>query len=82
MFFNREQTGFHPTQKPIDLLRTIIRMFTAENDTILDNTMGSGSTGVASVIEKRNFIGIEKDSKYFEIAEYRINTVTAQLRMF
>jgi len=82
MFFNREQTGFHPTQKPIDLLRTIIRMFTVENDTILDNTMGSGSTGVASVIEKRNFIGIEKKSKYFEIAEYRINTETAQLRLF
>ena len=63
----------HPTEKPVDLLRYLIRTYSNEGDTILDNTMGSGSTGVAEVMENRKFIGIEKDDSYFAIAQKRIN---------
>ena len=63
----------HPTQKPIQLLEYLIKTYTIEGETVLDNTMGSGSTGVACVNTKRNFIGIEKDDKYFEVAKKRIN---------
>ena len=62
----------HPTQKPVDLLSWLILAYTLENGTVLDNCMGSGSTGVACVNTNRNFIGIEKDDKYFEIAKNRI----------
>jgi len=82
LFFNREQTGFHPTQKPLDLLRTLIRMFTSKNEVILDNTMGSGSTGVACIIENRNFIGIEKKKNYFDIATNRIKEEQTQTKLF
>ena len=68
----RRQDIVHPTQKPIKLLEYMIRTYTLENETILDNCMGSGSTGVACVNTKRNFIGIEKDPEYFKIAEKRI----------
>lgn len=76
--FNLEQNNqyvkkvFHPTQKPVDLLKYLIKTYTLENETILDFTMGSGSTGVASLNLNRKFIGIEKDSEYFEIAKKRI----------
>lgn len=70
--FNRER-GLHPTQKPVDLLRYLVRTYTLEGETVLDFTMGSGSTGVACQLENRNFIGIEKDADYFKIAERRIN---------
>lgn len=63
----------HPTQKPVDLLEYLIKTYTNEGETILDNCMGSGSTGVACVNTGRNFIGIELDKKYFKIAESRIN---------
>jgi site-specific DNA-methyltransferase (adenine-specific) len=69
--FNTE-VGLHPTQKPVDLMRYLVRTYSNENDTILDNCMGSGTTGVACVLEKRNFIGIEKEEKYFNIAKERI----------
>jgi site-specific DNA-methyltransferase (adenine-specific) len=72
----------HPTQKPVDLLRYLIRTYSNEGDTILDNTMGSGSTGVACIKEKRNFIGIELDDKYFDIAKKRIETESKQLTLF
>lgn len=62
----------HPTQKPINLLRWLVRTYTNRGDTILDATMGSGSTGVAAVLENRRFIGIEKDANYFEVACMRI----------
>lgn len=65
---------YHPTQKPTELLQTLIEMFTSEGDTILDCFMGSGSTGVACVNTNRNFIGIELDVGYFEIAKQRIKT--------
>jgi len=62
----------HPTQKPVPLLEYLIKTYTLENETVLDFTMGSGSTGVACKNLNRNFIGIEKDKKYFEMAKTRI----------
>lgn len=62
----------HPTQKPVALLEYLIKTYTLENETVLDFTMGSGSTGVASKNLNRKFIGIEKEKKYFEIAKTRI----------
>lgn len=64
--------GVHPTEKPVDLLKFLIKTYTNENETVLDNCMGSGSTGVACKFTNRNFIGIEKDDIYFEIAKQRI----------
>lgn len=73
IYFAREQKGKqHPTQKPVALLEYLIKTYTLEGETVLDNCMGSGSTGVACINTKRNFIGIEKDDKYFEIAKKRI----------
>jgi site-specific DNA-methyltransferase (adenine-specific) len=71
--FNRVERPSHPTEKPIDLMEWLIKTYTNENDTVLDNTMGSGTTGVACINTNRNFIGMELDDKYFEIAEKRIN---------
>ena len=62
----------HPTQKPVALLEYLIKTYTNEGETVLDNTFGSGSTGVAAVNLNRNFIGIEMDDKYFDIAQKRI----------
>jgi site-specific DNA-methyltransferase (adenine-specific) len=62
----------HPTQKPIELLEWLIKTYSNENDLVLDNTMGSGSTGVACINLNRDFIGIEMDKSYFEIAKSRI----------
>ena len=64
--------GFHKTQKPVALLEYLIKTYTQECDTVLDFTFGSGSTGVACVNTNRNFIGIEMDENYFNIAEKRI----------
>jgi len=66
------QCKFHPNQKPIELLEYLIKTYTLENEWVLDNTMGSGSTGVAANNLKRNFIGIENNKKYFDVAEQRI----------
>jgi site-specific DNA-methyltransferase (adenine-specific) len=62
----------HPTQKPVLLLEYLIKTYSNEHDVVLDNTMGSGSTGVACVNTNRNFIGIEKEKEYFDIATTRI----------
>ena len=70
--FNRDR-GYHPTQKPVALLEYLIKTYTNEGETVLDNCMGSGSTGVACVNTNRNFIGYELNEKYFKIAEKRIN---------
>lgn len=64
--------GLHPTQKPVAMLEWLTKTYTDENDTVLDPFMGSGSTGVACVNTNRNFIGIELDENYFEIAKKRI----------
>ena len=72
-FNNRDKDrGMHPTQKPTELFEYLIKTYTLEGETVLDNCMGSGSTGVACINTKRNFIGIEKDDKYFAIAKKRI----------
>jgi site-specific DNA-methyltransferase (adenine-specific) len=63
---------FHPTQKPVALMEYLIKTYTNENETVLDFTMGSGTTGVACKNLNRNFIGIELDDKYFQIAKERI----------
>ena len=68
----KDYKKWHPTQKPLALLEYIIKTYTKEGEVVLDNTMGSGSTGVACVNLDRNFIGIEKDERYFHIAEERI----------
>lgn len=65
--------GLHPTEKPVSLLEYLVKTYTNEGDLVLDNCMGSGSTGVACVNTGRRFIGIELDPGYFEIAEKRIN---------
>ena len=72
-FSNAIQKGkVHPTQKPVELLEYLIKTYTNENETVLDFTMGSGSTGVACMNTNRKFIGIELDENYFEIAKNRI----------
>ena len=70
--FNRVERPLHPTQKPTDLLQNLIKTYTNENDTVLDNCFGSGSCGIASISLNRNFIGIEKDDEYFELGKNRI----------
>lgn len=63
----------HPTEKPVELLKHLVEVYTNEGDTVLDNTMGSGSTGVACVETGREFIGIELDEKYYRVAKDRIS---------
>ena len=70
--YRKDYSGHHPTQKPVALLEDLIETYTNPGDTVLDFTMGSGSTGVACVNTGRRFIGIELDAGYFEIAERRI----------
>lgn len=75
LIFSKDETTtkkFHPTQKPIALMEYMIRTYTNEGMIVLDNCMGSGTTGVACVNTGRNFIGIEQDEKYFSIAQQRI----------
>ena len=64
--------SYHPTQKPVALMEYLIRTYTREGETVLDNCMGSGTAGVACANTGRNFIGIERDEKYFQIATDRI----------
>ena len=74
LYYNLDKDKYHPTQKPIALLEYLIKTYTNESETVLDFTMGSGSTGVACINTNRNFIGIEKEEKYFNIAKERIKT--------
>lgn len=71
-FHKPHYKGQHPTEKPVDLCRWLIRSYTNEGDTVLDATMGYGTTGVAAALEHRWFVGIEKDESYFSIASRRI----------
>ena len=70
----------HPTQKPIGLMEYLVKTYTNENETVLDFTIGSGSTGVACINTNRDFIGIEMDSNYFDIAQKRIKE--AEFKLF
>lgn len=74
--FNNAQGNVHPVQKPVTLMEYLIKTYTNEGETVLDFTMGSGSTGVAATNLNRQFIGIEMDQGYFDIATQRINEVT------
>ena len=78
---NRE-TGLHPTQKPVALFEYLIKTYTNKGDFVLDNCMGSGTTGVACVNTNRDFIGIELDENYFKIAENRIKEIQTQTKLF
>lgn len=70
------ERGLHPTQKPVALMEYLIRAYTNEGDTVLDNCMGSGTTGVACANARRNFIGIEADPKYFQISQERLGKLS------
>ena len=73
-----EGKTIHPTQKPVALMEYLIRTYTNEGDVVLDNCMGSGTTGIACINTERKFIGIEKDSDYFEIAKNRIEKTMSE----
>ncbi len=74
VFSNGNNHSVHPTQKPVALLEYLIKTYTNENETVLDNVMGSGSTGVACINTNRNFIGFELDETYLNIAKERLQT--------
>lgn len=74
-----QNSSLHPTQKPIALLEYLIKTYTDKDEWVLDNCMGSGSCGVACCATKRNFIGIELDENYFEIAKKRIEESNTDL---
>ncbi len=76
--FSREHKPIHPTQKPVALMEYLIKTYTNEGDTVLDFTMGSGTTGVACVNINRKFIGIELDEGYYKIASERIHKVLSE----
>ena len=75
--YKKDNDGYHPTQKPVALLEDLIQTYSNEGDTVIDFTMGSGSTGVACVNTNRRFIGIELDEGYFNIAKKRIEEAYA-----
>lgn len=77
--FDKDIEKYHPTQKPVSLLQYLIRTYTNEGETVLDSTMGSGSTGVACMVENRKFIGFELEKKYFSIAADRIANASMKL---
>jgi site-specific DNA-methyltransferase (adenine-specific) len=76
--FNRDRDGFHPTQKPVALLEYLVKTYTNSGEVVLDNCMGSGSTGVACVNAGRRFIGIELNVDYYNIAVKRINEAVSR----
>jgi site-specific DNA-methyltransferase (adenine-specific) len=78
----KQDRGVHPTQKPVSMMEYFIRTYTNDGDTVLDNTMGSGTTGVACGNEGRSFIGIEKDDGYFKIAKERITMAFEMMEIF
>ena len=77
--FKNNQENVHPTQKPVPLMEYLIKTYTNEKETVLDFTMGSGTTGVAACNLNRSFIGIELDPEYFKIAQKRIATAEDQI---
>ena len=77
-----DKDHFHPTQKPVDLLRYLVLTYTNEGDTVLDNCMGSGTTAIACIKEHRHFIGFELNKEYYDKACKRIKAEQAQLTLF
>jgi DNA modification methylase len=82
MIKEKPEERFHPTQKPLELMKWCIELATNPGDTVFDPFMGSGTTGVACVQTGRNFIGCEIDTEYFKIAERRIHQATLQPQLF
>lgn len=83
VLFQRDiHNSFHPTKKPVALIQYLIRTYSNEGDTILDNCMGSGTTAIACIKEKRNFIGFELNKEYYDKACKRIKLEQAQLTLF
>ena len=76
------KTSVHPAEKPVELMRHLVRLTTKPHDVALDCFMGSGTTGVAAALENRRFIGIERDPRYFDVACQRIEDATRQEDMF
>ena len=76
--FNRDKDGLHPTQKPVPLFEYLIRTYTNEGETVLDNCIGSGTTAIACINTNRNYIGFELDAHYCEIANERIRKALAE----
>ena len=79
LFFNREQTGYHPTQKPVDLMRYLVLTYSNKGETVFDGFSGSCTTGEACLVEGRKFIGSELEPKYFEVSKQRLSNVPTQL---
>ena len=79
--FNKEN-GLHPTQKPVALFEYLIKTYTNEGETVMDNCMGSDTTAIACMNTNRNFIGFELDKKYFELANDRIEKHNKQMELF
>ena len=79
-FSVRDGRGLHPTQKPVALFEYLIKTYTNEGETVLDNCIGSGTTAIACMNTNRNFIGIEMDQKYYEIANNRIKEHEIELK--
>lgn len=79
--FNRPHPQVHPTQKPVSLLKYLVLTYSNKGDTILDNCMGSGTTALACIDTGRNFIGFEKEKKYFDIAMQRISQMRQQSKL-
>ena len=82
LFFGKDSDSWHPTQKPVDLLRYLVLTYTNEGDTVLDNCSGSGTTAVAAWREKRHFICFEKDPVYWEKSVKRLKNEMMQQRLF
>lgn len=80
--FGKTYQHYHPTQKPVDLCEYLINTYTNEGDIVLDNCMGSGTTAIACIKEKRNFIGFELNEEYYNIACERIKNEQEQLKLF
>ena len=80
--FNADPDSWHPTQKPVDLIRYLVLTYTNAGDTVLDNCMGSGTTAIACIKEKRHFVGFELSREYYDKAVRRIKAEQAQLTFF
>ena len=82
-FSNADKTDtFHPTQKPVDLFRYLIKTYSNEDETVFDGYMGSGTTAIACMKEKRNYIGSELNKEYYELATKRIENAKLQTSLF
>ncbi len=81
-FFTNRTKGLHPTQKPVALCEYLIKTYTNEGETVLDNCMGSGTTAVACINTNRKYIGFELDPDYYALATARLEAVKAQISIF